>query len=53
MPTPTRLCLDGCPDAWTDTYESDPYIWGNIGSFRLEPASMWAYASHPQDFPAT
>jgi hypothetical protein len=36
---------------WTDTYESDPYTWGDVVLFRLVPASMWAYAFHPEEFP--
>jgi hypothetical protein len=38
--------------AWTDQYESDPYTWGNVIFFRIAPSSMWAYASHPGEFPA-
>ncbi len=37
--------------AWSETYESDPYSWGDgIVFFRVEPASMWAYAFHPEEF---
>jgi general stress protein 26 len=37
---------------WSDTYESDPYSWGDgIVFFRIRPASMWAYAFHPEEFP--
>jgi len=37
---------------WTETYESDPYTWGDIVFFRLQPVTMWAYASNPDDFPS-
>jgi Pyridoxamine 5'-phosphate oxidase len=36
---------------WTETYESDPYTWGDIIFFRLVPVTMWAYAFNPDDFP--
>jgi Pyridoxamine 5'-phosphate oxidase len=36
---------------WTDTYESDPYSWGQVVLFRIAPQSMWAYAFHPKEFP--
>jgi hypothetical protein len=36
---------------WSQTYESDPYSWGDrIVFFRIKPASMWAYAFHPEEF---
>jgi len=36
---------------WSDTYESDPYTWGDdIVFFRIQPGSMWAYAFHPEEF---
>ena len=39
--------------AWTETYHSDPYTWGNVVVlFRIAPISMWAYAFHPEEFPA-
>lgn len=38
--------------AWTETYESDPYSWGDgVVFFRILPRSMWAYAFHPDEFP--
>ena len=37
--------------AWTKTYESDPYTWGDVVLFRIEPTTMWAYAFHPEEFP--
>jgi uncharacterized pyridoxamine 5'-phosphate oxidase family protein len=37
---------------WSETYESDPYTWGDgVVFFRIQPTSMWAYASHPEEFP--
>lgn len=37
---------------WSETYGSDPYTWGDeIAFFRVQPASMWAYAFHPEEFP--
>ena len=38
--------------AWTATYLSDPYSWGDVIFFRIAPISMWAYATHPEEFPA-
>jgi general stress protein 26 len=37
--------------AWTKNYGSDPYTWGEIAFFRLQPASMWAYAFKAKEFP--
>lgn len=37
--------------AWTATYESDPYTWGDVVLFRIEPSTMWAYAPNAKDFP--
>ena len=42
---------DEIHQAWIDTYESDPYGWGRVLLFRIQPASMWAYAFHPEEFP--
>ncbi len=42
---------DGIHAAWTDTYGSDPYTWGDVVLFRLRPVTAWAYASHPDAFP--
>lgn len=37
---------------WSETYESDPYSWGDgVLFFRIQPSSMWAYAFHPEEFP--
>ena len=38
--------------AWSKTYGSDPYSWGEgIVFFRIQPGTMWAYAFHPEEFP--
>jgi len=29
-----------------------PYTWGDVILFRIAPISMWAYAFHPEQFPA-
>ena len=36
--------------AWVAQYGSDPYGWGNVVFFQIQPASMWAYAFKPKDF---
>lgn len=37
---------------WSETYESDPYSWGEgVVFFRIAPSSMWAYAFHPEELP--
>jgi Pyridoxamine 5'-phosphate oxidase len=37
---------------WSEGYGSDPYSWGDdVVFFRIAPKSMWAYASHPDEFP--
>lgn len=36
--------------AWTAHYGSDPYTWGDVVFFRLEPVTMWAYSSDPSQF---
>jgi uncharacterized pyridoxamine 5'-phosphate oxidase family protein len=36
---------------WTETYESDPYSWGNVVLFRIKPDTMWAYAFRSEEFP--
>lgn len=37
---------------WSETYESDPYSWGEgVVLFRIAPTSMWAYAFHPEELP--
>ena len=38
--------------AWKKQYHSDPYTWGDVLFFRIAPISMWAYAFHPEEFPA-
>ena len=35
---------------WTSNYESDPYTWGDVVLFRIEPETMWAYAFDPEEF---
>lgn len=42
---------DEIHQAWTDTYRSDPYTWGDVVFFRLKPVTMWAYAFRPDEFP--
>ncbi|HSK93404.1 MAG TPA: pyridoxamine 5'-phosphate oxidase family protein [Candidatus Angelobacter sp.] len=37
--------------AWTAQYGSDPYTWGDVVFFRVQPVTMWAYASDPSQFP--
>ena len=36
---------------WTEVYGSSPYSWGDVVLFRLQPITMWAYASDPSTFP--
>ena len=38
--------------AWKKQYHSDPYTWGDVIFFRIAPISRWAYAFHPEEFPA-
>jgi uncharacterized pyridoxamine 5'-phosphate oxidase family protein len=39
-------------DTWLRIYEIDPYSLGpGVTFFRIEPASMWAFALHPEEFP--
>jgi uncharacterized pyridoxamine 5'-phosphate oxidase family protein len=42
---------DEIHEAWKRQYESDPYDWGGVLLFRIQPISMWAYAFHPEEFP--
>jgi uncharacterized pyridoxamine 5'-phosphate oxidase family protein len=38
---------------WREIYDSSPFDWGEDVTFmRIEPTSMWAYAFHPETFPA-
>jgi len=37
--------------AWTTQYGGDPYGWGNIAFFRINPTAMWTYAQKPKEFP--
>jgi uncharacterized pyridoxamine 5'-phosphate oxidase family protein len=37
---------------WRDIYGSSPFEWGEgVVLMRIEPSSMWTYASHPENFP--
>jgi hypothetical protein len=39
-------------ETWRSVYGSDPYDLGpGVMFFRIVPASMWAFASHPEEFP--
>jgi uncharacterized pyridoxamine 5'-phosphate oxidase family protein len=39
--------------AWREIYGSSPFEWGEgVVFMRIEPTSMWAYAFHPEHFPA-
>lgn len=38
---------------WIATYGSEPYLLGDIVFFRIQPASMWAFASNPSEFPSS
>lgn len=43
---------DEIHNAWSGTYDSDPYSWGEeIVFFRIQPGTMWAYAFRPEEFP--
>jgi uncharacterized pyridoxamine 5'-phosphate oxidase family protein len=38
---------------WREIYGSSPFEWGEgVVFMRIEPSSMWAYAFHPENFPA-
>ncbi len=37
---------------WIRVYGADPYDLGpDVAFFRIAPASMWAFAAHPEEFP--
>jgi uncharacterized pyridoxamine 5'-phosphate oxidase family protein len=37
---------------WREIYGSSPFEWGEgVVFMRIEPTSMWAYASHRENFP--
>jgi uncharacterized pyridoxamine 5'-phosphate oxidase family protein len=36
---------------WKAFYESDPYSWGDVVLFRIEPTAMWAFAMVAASFP--
>jgi Pyridoxamine 5'-phosphate oxidase len=38
--------------AWTKQYNNDPYGWGNVVFFRINPTAMWTYAQKPKEFPS-
>jgi hypothetical protein len=39
-------------EVWLRIYGSDPYSLGpGVTFFRVVPASMWAFATHPEEFP--
>ena len=42
---------DEIHETWKQTYESDPYAWGDVVFFRIDPQTMWAYAFHAEEFP--
>jgi Pyridoxamine 5'-phosphate oxidase len=37
--------------AWQKQYHSDPYTWGNVAFFRINPTALWTYAQRPKEFP--
>jgi len=43
---------DQLVEIWRSTYGSDPYDLGDVVFFRIEPTSMWAFASEPGAFPS-
>ena len=42
---------DEVHDVWYAHYNSSPYSWGDVVIFRVVPATMWAYAMKPADYP--
>jgi len=45
--------VDELEPIWRDIYGSSPFEWGEgVVFMRIEPTSMWAYAFHPENFPA-
>ena len=42
---------DEVHDVWYSHYNSNPYSWGDVVIFRVVPATMWAYAMKPADYP--
>jgi hypothetical protein len=45
--------VDALNRVWTEIYGSSPFSWGEGVVFMvIEPSSMWAYAFHPENFPA-
>jgi hypothetical protein len=43
---------DGVVEVWRSTYGIDLYSLGDVVLFRIEPTSMWAFASDPTAFPS-
>lgn len=45
--------VEAIEPVWRDIYGSSPFEWGEgVVFMRVEPTSMWAYAFHPENFPA-
>lgn len=45
--------VDEVEPVWREIYGSSPFEWGEgVVFMRIEPTSMWAYAFHPESFPA-
>jgi hypothetical protein len=43
---------DQIHEMWRATYGSDPYdLEPDVTFFRIEPASMWTFGAHPEEFP--
>jgi uncharacterized pyridoxamine 5'-phosphate oxidase family protein len=44
--------VDQIEPVWRELYGSSPFEWGEgVVLMRIEPSSMWAYASSPENFP--
>ena len=44
--------VDEIEPVWSDIYGWSPFEWGEgVVFMRIEPSSMWTYASRPADFP--
>ncbi len=44
--------VDEIEPVWRNIYGSSPFEWGEgVVFMRIEPSSMWTYASRPEDFP--
>lgn len=43
---------DQIHEMWRATYGTDPYdLEPDVTFFRIEPASMWTFGAHPEEFP--